>query len=151
MMLQPWSNADAGIASPAQRPAVYAVSTSLSRTRPCKRFRSPEPILRVADGFIFRCTAAAAPRHSENGCSQAWGSIAIPGAGSVSRATYDACSDRWLHTGVKKAVTEVEKIRRVDVILPFQTSRMNEGSRTFLAVKLDGKQSGKQRAGVGNN
>jgi hypothetical protein len=87
------------------------------------RFRSPDPFLRVVDGFIFRRIAADA-RKVELGASAAslgerllesmgFDIGAIHAAGSVDpatlRADLDARSSGWLQAAAKTAATEVEK------------------------------------------
>ena len=87
------------------------------------RFRSPDPFLRVVDGFIFRRIAADA-RKVELGDSAAslgerllesmgFDIGAIHAAGSVDpatlRADLDARSSGWLQAAAKTAATEIEK------------------------------------------
>jgi hypothetical protein len=87
------------------------------------RFRSPDPFLRVADGFIFRRIAADA-RKVELGDSAAslgerlfesmgFDIGAIHAAGSVKpaalQADLTARPSGWLHAAAKRAASEVEK------------------------------------------
>src|SRR5215475_2078177 len=87
------------------------------------RFRSPDPHLRVADGFIFRRIAADARKVELGDNAASLGERllesmgfdigAIHAAGSVNplrlRADLDARPSGWLHAAAKKAAAEVEK------------------------------------------